>query len=159
MTIKSKKDPGPFAGWPGADGRAGDWAAILAANRHALDRWATVSNTMVKGMFAISQEMALFAETRLKEEAKNCEALIHCHSPSEALSCQHRFAAAAAAEYLQEANRLTVLLTRIANDGFASLQHSGAEKVGATWPKIASAGRGLGHTRLSGQIFVPHRVR
>jgi hypothetical protein len=130
MTIKLKKDLGPFAGWRGADGQAGDWTAILEANRHALDRWATVSNT--KGMFAISQEMALFAQARLEEDAKNCEALIHCHSPSEVLSCQHRFAAAVAAEYLQEADKLTMLLTRIANDGFASLQHSGAEKAGAT---------------------------
>jgi hypothetical protein len=83
-------------------------------------------------MFAISQEMTQFAQTRLKEEAKNCEALIHCHSPNDALTCQHRFAEAAAAEYLQEANRLTVLMTRIANDGFVSLQHPRAEAVGAT---------------------------
>lgn len=61
-----------------------------------------------------------------------CEALSHCHSPSEALSCQHRFAEASTAEYLEEANKLTVLMTKIANDGFAFLQYPAAEKVGAT---------------------------
>ena len=54
---------------------------------------------MVKGMFVISQEMTKFAQTRLKEDAKNCEALSHCHNPSEALNCQQRFAEAATAVY------------------------------------------------------------
>jgi hypothetical protein len=131
MTTKAKEGLGPFVGWPGAAGWSGDWTSVLEANRRALDHWTKVSDTMVKGMFAISQEVAQFAQTRLKEEARNCEALIHCHSPSEALTCQHRFAEAAAAEYLQEANKLTVLMTRIANDGFVSLQRPGAEKVSA----------------------------
>jgi hypothetical protein len=126
MTIKAKDSRGPFVGWPGADGWAGGWAPVLEANRVALDRWTKVSDTMVKGMFAISQEMTQFAQTRLKGEVKNCEALSHCHSPSEVLNCQQRFAEAATAEYLEEADKLTVLMTKIANDGFASLQHPGA---------------------------------
>jgi Phasin protein. len=121
MTIKAKEARRPFVGWPDANGWAGGWAPVLEANRVALDRWTKVSDTMVKGMFAISQEMTQFAQTRLKEEAKNCEALSHCHNPSEALSCQHRFAEAATAEYLEEADKMTVLMTKIANDGFASL--------------------------------------
>jgi hypothetical protein len=121
-----KEQPGPFAGWPGADGWAGGWAPVLEANRVALDRWTKVSDTMVKGMFAVSQEMTQFAQARLKEEARNCETLSHCHSPSEVLSCQQRFAEAATAEYLEEANKLTALMTKIANDGFAFLQHPGA---------------------------------
>jgi hypothetical protein len=129
MAIKEKVAPGPFAGWPGADGWAGSWAVVLEANRVALDRWTKVSDTMVKGMFVVSQEMTQFAHARLKEDAKNCETLSHCHSPSEALSCQQRFAEATTAEYLEEANKLTALMTKIANDGFASLQHPGAEKV------------------------------
>jgi hypothetical protein len=56
-------------------------------------------------MFAISQEMTQFAQARLKEDAKNREMLSRCHSPSEALSCQQRFAEAATAEYLEEANK------------------------------------------------------
>jgi hypothetical protein len=132
MPIKAKTSREPFVGWPGADGWVGGWVPVLEANRVALDHWTKVSDTMVKGMFAISQEMTQFAHTRLKEEAKNCEALSHCHSPSEALSCQHRFAEASTAEYLEEANKLTVLMTKIANDGFAFLQYPAAEKVGAT---------------------------
>ena len=130
--MTARQEPGPFVGWPGADGWAGGWAPVLEANRVALDRWTKVSDTMVKGMFAITQEMTQFAHSRLKEEARNCEALSHCHNPSEALSCQHRFAETATAEYLEEANKLTALLTKTANDGFASLQPTGAEKVGAT---------------------------
>jgi hypothetical protein len=129
MSIKEKVAPGPFAGWPSADGWVGSWAVVLEANRLALDRWSKVSDAMVKGMFVVSQEMTQFAHARLKEDAKNCETLSHCHSPSEALSCQQRFAEATTAEYLEEANKLTALMTKIANDGFASLQHPGAEKV------------------------------
>jgi hypothetical protein len=121
MAIKTKATPEPFIGWPGADSWAGGWAPVLEANRLALDRWTKVSDAMVKGMFVISQEMTKFAQTRLKEDAKNCEALSHCHNPSEALNCQQRFAVAATAVYLEEANKLTALMTKIANDGFASL--------------------------------------
>ena len=122
MASKEKVAAGPFDGWPGADGWTGGWSAVLEANRVALDRWTKVSDTMVKGMFVISQEMTQFAHSRLREDAKNCETLSHCHSPSEALSCHQRFAEAATAEYLEEANKLTALMTKIANDGFASLQ-------------------------------------
>ena len=121
MTTKVKAAPSPFVGWPGADSWAGGWAPVLEANRLALGRWTKVSDTMVKGMFAISEEMTRFAQTRLKVDAKNCEALSHCHSPSEALNCQQRFAETATAEYLEEANKLTALMTKIANAGFASL--------------------------------------
>src|ERR1700745_1497981 len=126
MTTKAKEGLGPFAGWPGAAGWSGDWTSVLDANRRALDHWTKVSDTMVKGMFAISQEMTQFAQARLKEEARNCQALIHCHSPSESLSCQRQHAEAATTEYLDEANRLTVMMTKIANDGFASLEQRGA---------------------------------
>ena len=129
MAAKEKAAPGPFAGWPGADGLAGGWAAVLEVNRVALDRWTRVSDTMVKGMFAVSQEMTQFAHARLRQDAKNCVTLGHCHGPSEALGCHQRFAEATTAEYLEEANKLTALMTKIANDGFASLQYPGAEKV------------------------------
>jgi hypothetical protein len=121
MTIKAKTAPEPFVGWPGADSWAGSWAPVLEANQLALDRWTKVSDAMVKGMFVISQEMTQFAQTRLKEDAKNCETLSHCHSPSEVLNCQQRYAEAATEKYLEEANKLTALMTKIANDGFASL--------------------------------------
>jgi hypothetical protein len=139
MTTKTKDTTAPFAGWPGADQWSGGWAPVLEANRLALDRWSKVSGTMTKGMLVISQEMTAFAQARLKEEAKNCETLSHCRSPSEALSCQHRFAEAATAEYLEEANKLTVLMTKIANDGFASLQSTGVEQVHADGPRSARA--------------------
>ena len=121
MTVKAKVAPGPFLGWPGADDWTGGWAPVLEANRVALERWTKVSDTMVKGMLAISQEMTHFAQIRLKEDAKNCETLGHCHGPGEALGYQQRFAEAATTEYLEEANRLTALMTKIANDGFACL--------------------------------------
>jgi hypothetical protein len=121
MTIKVKAAPSPFVGWPGADSWAGGWAPLLEANRVALERWTKVSDTMAKGMFVISQEITRFAQTRLKEDAKNCEALSHCRSPSEAINCQQRFAETATTEYLEEANKLTALMTKVANDGFASL--------------------------------------
>jgi hypothetical protein len=129
VASKEKEALGPFAGWPGADEWAGNWAAVLEANRVALDRWTKVGDSMLKGMFAVSQEMTQFSHSRLKEDARNCETLSQCHNPSEALSCQRRFAEAAAAEYLEEANKLTALMAKIASDGFASLQHPGAEKV------------------------------
>ena len=58
MAIKEKAAPGPFDGWPGADGWTGAWAAVLEANRVALDRWTKVSDTMVKGQRAGAQKVS-----------------------------------------------------------------------------------------------------
>ncbi len=123
MTIEPKESPGPFMGWPGARGWVEGWAPVLEANRVGLDRWTKVSGTMVEAMFAISREMSEFAQARLRDEAKNCEALGRCRSPAEALDCQRRHAESATTEYLEEANKLTALMTRIANHGFTTLQH------------------------------------
>jgi len=137
MTSRAKAVPGPFAGWPGADEGAGGWAPFLEANRLAIDHWTKVSDAMVKGMFVVSQEITQFSQTRLKEDVKNCEALSRCHSPSEALDCQHRFAETATAQYLEEAHKLTGLMTSIASAGYAFLPHPEPERVRTTQPKPA----------------------
>ncbi|MEA2782351.1 MAG: hypothetical protein QOK29_3895 [Rhodospirillaceae bacterium] len=135
MTSRAKAAVRPFAGSPGADEEAGGLAPFLEANRLALGHWTKVSDAMVKGIFVVSQEMTQFAQTRLNEDVKNYEALSRCHSPSEALDCQHRFAETATAQYLEEANKLTGLMTSIANAGYAFLQHPEPEKGRTTQPK------------------------
>jgi hypothetical protein len=132
MTSRAKAVPGPFTGSSGADEGAGGLAPFLEANRLVLDHWTKVSDAMVRGIFVVSQEITQFSQTRLKEDVKNCEALSRCHSPSEALDCQHRFAETATAQYLEEANKLTGLMTSIASAGYAFLQHPEPERVRTT---------------------------
>ena len=117
---RAKALPGPFLGWPGAEGWTGGWAPLLEANKIALKRWKKASDTMAEGMLALSREVTEFAQTRLETGIKNCATLGQCHGPGEALGCQQRFAEAAVAEYLEEANKVTALMTKIANNGFAS---------------------------------------
>ena len=117
---QAKPLPGPFLGWPGAEGWTEGWVPLLEANKIALERWKKAGDTMAQGMLALSREFTEFAQTRLEADIKNCETLSQCHGPSEALGCQQRFAEAAMADYLEEANKVTALMTKIASNGFAS---------------------------------------
>ena len=44
------------------------WGPMFQANRATLDYWATVSGTVMKGLFEMSQQIVQFAQARLSED-------------------------------------------------------------------------------------------
>ena len=89
---------------------------IFAFNRNAFEAWA-------HNMSKLSQEMAQFMQSRLKEEAAMWEKLAACHDASELLQCQSEFAAKTGTDYAEAAQKLSRLMLDFAN---ASLKPSRA---------------------------------
>jgi hypothetical protein len=89
---------------------------IFAFNRNAFESWA-------HNMSKLSQEMAQFMQSRLKEEAAMWEKLAACRDASELLQCQSEFAAKTGSDYTEAAQKLSRLMLDFAN---ASLKPSRA---------------------------------
>jgi len=81
---------------------------IFAFNRNAFEAWA-------HNMSKLSQEMAQFMQSRLKEEAAMWEKLAACHDPAELLQCQSEFAAKTGTDYAEAAQKLSRLMLDFAN--------------------------------------------
>jgi len=82
---------------------------IFAFNRSAFEAWA-------HNMSKLSQEMAQFMQSRLKEEAAMWEKLAACHDPSELMQCQSEFAAKTGTDYAQAAQKLSRLMLDFASN-------------------------------------------
>ena len=82
---------------------------IFAFNRNAFEAWAS-------NMSKLSQEMAQFMQSRLKEEAAMWDKLAGCHDPSEVVQCQSEFAAKTGSDYAAAAQKLSRLMLDFANN-------------------------------------------
>lgn len=82
--------------------------SIFAYNRTAFESWA-------RNMSKLSQEMAQFMQSRLKEEAAMWEKLAGCRDASELLQCQSEFATKTGTDYAEAAQKLSRLMLDFAN--------------------------------------------
>ena len=82
---------------------------IFAFNRGAFESWA-------RNMSKLSQEMAQFMQSRLKEEAAMWEKLAGCRDASDLLQCQSEFAAKTGTDYAEAAQKLSRLMLDFANN-------------------------------------------
>ncbi|HWE75156.1 MAG TPA: phasin family protein [Stellaceae bacterium] len=97
---KPKKTAAPEPGAP--------FDTIFAFNRNAFEAWA-------HNMSKLSQEMAQFMQSRLKEEGAMWEKLAACRDPAELLQCQSEFAAKTGTDYAEAAQKLSRLMLDFAN--------------------------------------------
>jgi len=105
---------------PAADPRAPLYATLFESNQHAFARW-------LAGMFALSQEITQFTQSRLQEDMAVWSMLATCRSPEQAVDCQRRFAAKLADQYSDEIAKLSRMMMSIAAEGLTSLpQHAAA---------------------------------
>lgn len=104
----------PALGWNG------QLDSLLAANERAFRAWA-------RGVSTIAEEMNRFTQSRLREDAEAWQVLATARSPMDALECQRRFAEKAAAQYMEEAGRLSQLAVSIANESYSSAETELAE--------------------------------
>jgi len=91
-------------------------AAMMEGNQHVVARW-------MRTLFALTQEITQFTQSRLQEDAAAWSALAACRSPGEAMECQRHFAAKASEQYYEEMTKLSQMMMQAAGEGFASLQH------------------------------------
>jgi hypothetical protein len=83
---------------------------IFAFNRNAFESWA-------RNMSKLSQEMAQFMQSRLKEVAAMCEKLAACHDAADIVQCQSEFASKTGRDYAEAAQKLSRLMLDFANSG------------------------------------------
>ena len=101
--MTADKSKNPFAAETGAP-----FDTIFAFNRNAFESWA-------RNMSKLSQEMAQFMQSRLKEEAAMWEKLAGCRDASELLQCQSEFATKTGTDYAEAAQKLSRLMLDFAN--------------------------------------------
>jgi len=81
---------------------------IFAFNRSAFEAWA-------HNMSKLSQEMAQFMQSRLKEEAAMWEKLATCRDAADLMHCQGEFAAKTGTDYAEAAQKLSRLMLDFAS--------------------------------------------
>ena len=80
--------------------------------------------TMMNGVVEWNREMADFASHRLQADGETAQALMQCKDWSAVADVQKDFLDRAAAQYSEEATKLTNLATRVMQDSMAPLQDS-----------------------------------
>ncbi|HVA16035.1 MAG TPA: phasin family protein [Stellaceae bacterium] len=93
---------------------------ILAFNRNAFEAWA-------HNMSKLSQEMAQFMQSRLREEATMWEKLASCRDPSDVVQCQSEFASKTGTDYAAAAQKLSRLMLDFASGYGSALLHPPTE--------------------------------
>jgi hypothetical protein len=126
--------PAPAQSKPTADPRAAAiYATLFESNQHAFARW-------LSGMFALSQEITQFTQSRLQEDMAVWSTLATCSNPEQAVDCQRRFAAKMADQYSDEIAKLSRMMMSIAAEGLTSLPQRSAVDPSAA-PKAELAPR------------------
>jgi hypothetical protein len=100
MPEDKRKTAAPESGAP--------FDTIFAFNRNAFETWA-------HNMSKLSQEMAQFMQSRLKEEGAMWEKLAACRDAAELLQCQSEFASRTGTDYAEAAQKLSRLMLDFAN--------------------------------------------
>jgi hypothetical protein len=93
---------------PAAPESGAPFDTIFAFNRNAFEAWA-------HNMSKLSQEMAQFMQSRLKEEGAMWEKLAACRDAAELMQCQSEFAARTGTDYAEAAQKLSRLMLDFAN--------------------------------------------
>ncbi len=88
-----------------------------------------------RGMSALTEEMGQFMQARLREDIGAWSKLTACRDPSQLLETQRQYVEKSAADYLDEAGKLTRLALDMTNDSFSALRESGK---GMTRPSEAT---------------------
>ncbi len=95
----------PAYGW--------DPRAVFGLTQNAFERWA-------HGVSALTGEVTHFVQARMQEDMSAWAKLANCRDPNEIFECQRHYAEKAAADYFDEAGKLSRLAVSIASEGVSS---------------------------------------
>lgn len=93
---------------------------VFGMNCRAFESWA-------HGMSKLSNEMAQFMLTRLREESAMWEKLAACRDPADLIECQSQFAAKTGTDYAEAAQKLSRLMLDFASGYGADPLHTPTE--------------------------------
>lgn len=99
------------------------FGALASGSQQAFAGWVRSNEAIVKGTFDLAQQMLTFGQTRLTDDLVALRDLLSCHDLGEVARCQRQFAEKAAAEYRDQANKVTGTLTNLFAGATASVTH------------------------------------
>ena len=119
MTEKAKTKAAPAASnTPTGIGEAGNGTSemVMAANARAVDVFARACQVSFQGWASMNSEVADFMAKRFKHDAELSASLARCETWEDAVNLQQDWARRTAENYVEEANRLMELSSKLANE-------------------------------------------
>lgn len=103
----------------------GSWPNVPA---QALEMLAQSGAGMVTGAAEIAEEIMTFSQRQLEANLDAWRTLSACHTPGDLLACQREIAGKAAADYFDEARKLTSRMIGVMSDAFVGQGSADAKR-------------------------------
>lgn len=97
-------------------------SGMASMNGAAMEAFLRASETTLKGMGVLSEEMMNFADKRFRASVETGQCLAKCVTFAEAIELQSKFARSATEDYLAEAGKLLNMSVQVAKDGMAPIE-------------------------------------
>jgi len=95
---------------------------LLALSGGGVEAYLRCCEASLKGLASINEEVAHFADQRIRASFETAQSLMKATDPAEAVRTQVDFARSATEQYLQEATKLLNLATQVAMDSLGPIQ-------------------------------------
>lgn len=102
---------------------------MMAVNATAMDVFTRACRASFSGWASMNSEMADFMAKRFKHDADLSASLARCDNWEDAVALQRDWARSAAEEYVEEANRLMELSSKLASDQWKPVWEQADEMV------------------------------
>jgi len=94
---------------------------VSDAQRQNLEAFVEANEAIMKGIATLNAEMIAFGNKRVLENVERSESLWHCEDPEQAFRLQFNFFQSAMQQYLDQANNMMAIMSRMAEDFWAPL--------------------------------------
>lgn len=89
--------------------------------RHNLEAFVEANEAIMKGISALNAEMIAFGNKRVLENVERSESLWHCEDAEQAFRVQFDFFQSAMQQYLDQANNMMSIMSRMAEEFWTPL--------------------------------------
>ncbi len=96
-------------------------ADLSDVQRHNLEAFVEANEAIMKGISALNAEMIAFGNKRVLENVERSESLWHCEDPEQAFRLQFDFFQSAMQQYLDQANNMMAIMSRMAEEFWTPL--------------------------------------
>jgi len=102
---------------------------LAEENRRSLEAFVRANAAVLDGMAALSAEMLAFGNKRLSANIERSQSLAGCQDVEQALQVQTEFFESAVRQYLEQANHVMTIMTKISRSFWAPLE-AGSDEAG-----------------------------
>ena len=100
---------------------------LVEENRRSLEAFVRANAAVLDGMAALSAEMLAFGNKRLSANIERSQSLAGCQDVEQAFQVQTEFFESAVRQYLEQANHVMTIMTKISRSFWAPLEADGDE--------------------------------